>query len=303
MILRKITFRVEKLTIIGVGLIGGSFGRAIRDASAATEVIGYGRNSANLARAVELGLVDRWSTVLSDAVAGAEVVMMATPVSAMPGLFQQLAKSVSPTCIITDAGSAKKEVVDAALASFGESGVRFVPGHPIAGLEKSGVEAAVGNLFKGQKVILTPTPDTDPAALQKVIGLWEATGAELMNMPPERHDRLLALTSHLPHMLAYALVNLLADEEQEDSKCFELAAGGFYDISRIASSDPTMWRDICLQNSDELLARIGDYQEHMARLAALVRSKDAEGLERLFRRAQSARSRIQNPRKDGTPQG
>ena len=153
------------------------------------------------------------------------------------------------------------------------------------------------------KVILTPTSDTDPTALETVIALWQMTGAQLMDMSPERHDRLLALTSHLPHMLAYALVDLLADEEQEDGECFELAAGGFYDISRIASSDPAMWRDICLQNSDQLLERIGDYQEHMTRLAALVRSKDAEGLEQLFRRARSARSRIKNRRKGGNLQG
>ena len=299
MISRDTKFRVERLTIIGVGLIGGSVGRALRDASAVTEVIGYGRSPAHLSRAVELGLVDRWSTVLSDAVAGAEVVMVATPVGAMLGLFQQLAKLVSPTCIVTDAGSVKKKVVDAARASLGSSMVRFVPGHPIAGLERSGVEAAAGDLFEGHKVILTPTPDTDPKALAQIVALWRTTGAQLMEMSPERHDCLLALTSHLPHMLAYALVNLLAGQAQDEGECFDLAAGGFYDISRIASSDPVMWRDICLHNADELLARMGEYQEMMDRLAALVRSKDAEGLEQMFRRARSARSRIEDRRKDG----
>ena len=301
MISRDTKFRVERLSIIGVGLIGGSVGRALRDASAATEVIGYGRNPTHLSRAVDLGLVDHWSTVLSDAVAGAEVVMVATPVGAMLGLFQQLAELVSPTCIITDAGSVKKKVVDAARASLGSSMVRFVPGHPIAGLERSGVEAAAGDLFKGHKVILTPTPDTDPKALAQIAALWRTTGAQLMDMSPERHDRLLALTSHLPHMLAYALVNLLAGQAQDEDECFDLAAGGFYDISRIASSDPVMWRDICLHNADELLARMGEYQEMMDRLAVLVRSKDAEGLEQMFRRARSARSRIEDRRKDGAP--
>ena len=299
MISRDTKFRVERLTIIGVGLIGGSVGRALRDASAATEVIGYGRNPVHLSRAVELGLVDRWSTVLSDAVAGAEVVMVATPVGVMPGLFQQLAELVSPTCIVTDAGSVKKKVVDAARASLGSSMVRFVPGHPIAGLERSGVEAAAGDLFKGHKVILTPTPDTDPKALAQIVALWRTTGAQLMDMSPERHDRLLALTSHLPHMLAYALVNLLAGQAQDEGECFDLAAGGFYDISRIASSDPVMWRDIFLDNADELLARMGEYQEMMDRLAALVRSKDAEGLEQMFHRARSTRSQIEDRRKDG----
>ena len=192
----------------------------------------------------------------------------------------------------------KKTVVDAARASFGHSVARFVPGHPIAGLEQSGVEAAAGDLFKGHKVILTPTPDTDPKAVEKIDALWRTTGAELMDMSPERHDRLLALTSHLPHMLAYALVNLLAEEAKDEGECFDLAAGGFYDISRIASSDPVMWRDICLHNADELLARMGEYQEMMDQLAVLVRSKDAEGLEQMFRRARSSRSRIKDRRKD-----
>ncbi len=301
MISHDIKFRVERLAIVGVGLIGGSIGRALRDGSAATEIIGYGRNPVHLSRAVELGLVDRWSTVLSDAVAGAEVVMVATPVGAMPGLFTRLVDLVSPTCIVTDAGSVKKKVVDAARASFGRSVARFVPGHPIAGLEQSGVEAATGDLFRGHKVILTPTPDTDPKAVAQIESLWRTTGAQLMNMSPERHDRLLALTSHLPHMLAYALVNLLADQAQDEGECFDLAAGGFYDISRVASSDPVMWRDICLHNADEVLARIGEYQDMMARLAALVKVKDAEGLEQMFRKARGARSRIEDRRKDGAP--
>ena len=289
------------MAIVGVGLIGGSIGRALRDGSAATEIIGYGRNPVHLSRAVELGLVDDWSTVLSDAVAGAEVVIVATPVGAMPGLFSRLVDLVSPTCIVTDAGSVKKKVVDAARASFGRSVARFVPGHPIAGLEQSGVEAATGDLFRGHKVILTPTPDTDPKAVAQIDSLWRTTGAQLMDMSPERHDRLLALTSHLPHMLAYALVNLLADQAQDEGECFDLAAGGFYDISRIASSDPVMWRDICLHNADEVLARIGEYQDMMARLAALVKVKDAEGLEQMFRKARGARSRIEDRRKDGAP--
>ena len=301
MISHDIKFRVERLAIVGVGLIGGSIGRALRDGSAATEIIGYGRNPVNLSRAVELGLVDDWSTVLSDAVAGAEVVIVATPVGAMPGLFSRLVDLVSPTCIVTDAGSVKKKVVDAARASFGRSVARFVPGHPIAGLEQSGVEAATGDLFRGHKVILTPTPDTDPKAVAQIDSLWRATGAQLMDMSPERHDRLLALTSHLPHMLAYALVNLLADQEQDEGECFDLAAGGFYDISRIASSDPVMWRDICLHNADEVLARIDEYQDMMARLAALVKVKDADGLEQMFRKARGARSRIEDRRKDGAP--
>ena len=227
--------------------------------------------------------------------------MVATPVGAMPSLFQRLAELVSPTCIVTDAGSVKKKVVDAARESFGASIARFVPGHPIAGLEQSGVEAATGDLFKRHKVILTPTADTDPKAVTQIGSLWRMTGAQLIDMSPERHDRLLALTSHLPHMLAYTLVNLLANDAEDEGECFDLAAGGFYDISRTASSDPVMWRDICLHNADELLVRMGEFQEMMDRLAVLVRSKDAQGLEQMFRRARSARSQIEDRRKDGVP--
>jgi prephenate dehydrogenase len=299
MISNDTKFQVEQVTIVGVGLIGGSVGHALREASAVTEVIGYGRNPTHLSRAVELGLVDRWSTDLSDAVMGADVVMVATPVGIMPALFQQLAEFVSPTCVVTDAGSVKMKVVDAARASFGPSSERFVGGHPVAGLEKSGVEAARGDLFRGHNVILTPGRDTDPNAVTRIGSLWQTIGAQLMVMSPQQHDSLLALTSHLPHMLAYALVNLLAAQAQDDDECFDLAAGGFYDISRVASSDPVMWRDICLSNKDELLTRIGEYQETMDRLAVLIRSKDADGLEQMFQKARSARSLIDNRRRDG----
>lgn len=294
-------FRIERLTIVGVGLIGGSVGRALRDVSAGTQVTGYGRNTVHLSRAMELGLIDQWNTVLGDAVEGAEVVMVATPVGVIPGLFAQLEDLISPTCIVTDVGSAKMKVVDAAKTFLGSAMSRFVPGHPIAGRERSGIEAATADLFKDHKVILTPTPQTDPEALAQISALWKKTGAQLMYMSPERHDRLLALTSHLPHMLAYSLVNLLADQVQDQDECFDLAAGGFYDISRIASSDPVMWRDVCLHNADELLARMGEYQAMLDRLATLVRTRDAEALEQIFQKARNARSRIVDRRKGNSP--
>jgi prephenate dehydrogenase len=250
---------------------------------------------------MELGLIDQWNTVLGDAVEGAEVVMVATPVGVIPGLFAQLEDLISPTCIVTDVGSAKMKVVDAAKTFLGSAMSRFVPGHPIAGRERSGIEAATADLFKDHKVILTPTPQTDPEALAQISALWKKTGAQLMYMSPERHDRLLALTSHLPHMLAYSLVNLLADQVQDQDECFDLAAGGFYDISRIASSDPVMWRDVCLHNADELLARMGEYQAMLDRLATLVRTRDAEALEQIFQKARNARSRIVDRRKGNSP--
>ena len=287
----------DRLTIIGVGLIGGSFGAALRNVSEVREVVGYGRNSFNLERAVERGLIDRWSTSLSEAVDGANVVMIATPVGAMPALFDELARLLPLSSVITDAGSVKRRVIESAQTAFGSSAVRFVPGHPIAGLEKSGVEAATANLFKGHKVILTPNDQTKTEAVTLVSALWQAVDAQLMKMSPEQHDELLAATSHLPHILAYALVNLLADQGRSGNECYELAAGGFYDISRIASSDPIMWRDICLENGDKILDRITEYTEMMDRLAMLIRAKDSIGLEEMFRRARATRERIADQKK------
>jgi len=284
---------IKRLTIVGVGLIGGSFSRALRDASVVDEVIGYGRDLTHLSRAIELDLIDSGSTSLGDAVSDAEIVMLATPVGAMPALFEELKKYVSPDCIITDAGSVKLKIVEAARVSFNHSNISFIPGHPIAGRERSGVEAVAGDLFVGHNVILTPTLDTNVLALNRISEIWRATGASVMHMSPEQHDRILALTSHLPHMLAYALVELLAEQNESKDTSLQLAAGGFYDMSRVASSDSSMWRDICLLNRDELLIRLEEYQKVMDRLASLVRSKDGSGLEELFLRARTTRDRIE----------
>ena len=292
------TIQINRLAIIGVGLIGGSFALAMRENIEGLDVIGYGRSVENLKRATDMGIIDSWTTVLSKAVCEADVVMIATPVGAIPGLFEKLKDYVPPECIVTDTGSAKREIVEAAHRSFVESKVRFVPGHPIAGREKSGIEAAVGNLFVGQKVILTPTEDTDNSALDRIRTVWCLAGAFVMHMPPEKHDQLLALTSHLPHMIAYALVNLLADQDDADGDCLRLAAGGFYDISRVASSDPVMWRDICLTNRDELVLRLNEYQMVIGSLAALVESKDSQSLEEFFIRAKITRKRIEDVSKD-----
>lgn len=290
--------RINRLVIIGVGLIGGSFAKAVRKSLPVSEVVGFGRNPKNLQRATDLGLIDSWTTALCEAVSEADIVMVATPVGVMPTLFDSLKHCLSPRCIVTDAGSVKKSVVEAAHSSFRESSIRFVPGHPIAGRERSGAEAATESLFYGHKVILTPTRDTDNDALDRIRAIWLAIGATVMCMSPEQHDRLLSLTSHLPHMIAFALVNLLADQGDDNSDAFRLAAGGFYDISRVASSDSVMWRDICLLNKDELVTRLAEYQGVIGELAALVESEDGEELEEFFIRGKGARSRIEKLNKD-----
>ena len=290
--------RINRLVVIGVGLIGGSFAKAVRESLLVSEVVGYGRNPESLQRATDLGLVDNWTTELCEAVSEADIIMVATPVGVMPSVFAGLKDCLSPGAIVTDAGSVKKRVVEAADSFFCESSIRFVPGHPIAGREKSGAEAATGSLFYGHKVILTPTKDTDSDALDRIRTIWLATGASVMCMSPQQHDRLLALTSHLPHMIAFALVNLLADQGDDNSDPFRLAAGGFYDISRVASSDAVMWRDICLLNRDELAIRLDEYQGVIGELAALVESANAQGLEDFFIRAKDARSRIEKLNKD-----
>jgi len=240
-----------------------------------------------------MGIINSWTTVLSDAVCKADIVMIATPSGVIPKLFEKLKDCIPPQCILTDAGSAKRDIVEAAHRAFEESKVRFVPGHPIAGREKSGIEAADGTLFVGQKVILTPTEYTDSGALDRMRAIWRLTGASVMYMSPSTHDQMLALTSHLPHMIAYALVNQLADQEENEGDCLRLAAGGFYDLSRVASSDPVMWRDICLLNKDELVLRLNEYQKVIGSLTALVESKDGKRLEEFFTRAKITRKRIE----------
>jgi len=285
-------FSINRLVIIGVGLIGGSLGLALGGTGKVSETIGYGRSANHLARARERGAIDDWSTNLKDAVTDADMVMIATPLRAMPDIFSELKLYVNSNCIITDAGSAKQRVVEAGRSLLGDVFSNFVPGHPIAGLEKSGIEAANRELFVGHNVILTPCNETNTRALESVIALWTEVGATLMTMSSEQHDQILALTSHLPHIIAYSLVSLLSKNAIGDSEVSDLAAGGFYDISRIASSDPIMWRDICLENREQLLYQIEDYQKMIDSFASLIRLGDAKALEVMFEDARLARSKI-----------
>ena len=280
----------ERLCIVGVGLIGGSLARAVRAAGAGGEIVGHGRDAAHLRCAVELGVIDRFETDPVAAVRGADLVVLATPLGAMRNLFATLAGHLDDGCVITDVGSSKGSVVADARAGLGVELGRFVPGHPIAGTEKSGVEASFAELYRDRRVILTPLPENPPETVARVRALWEAAGSEVAEMGVEHHDLVLAATSHLPHMLAYTLVDTLARMHDKD-EIFGYAAGGFRDFTRIASSDPVMWRDVCVANRDAILGMIERFQADLTLLADAIRDGDQELISEVFERAKRARDR------------
>lgn len=279
-----------RIAIAGVGLIGGSFGLALKAAGHAGEIVGLGRDRERLARAVELGAIDRGETDAAAGAAGADVVLLAVPMGSMRAVLAALAPGLGGDTVVTDAGSVKGSFVADARAVLG-SLERVVPGHPIAGTERRGVEAAFAELFRDRRVILTPLAETRAHAIDAVTRLWAATGAQVERLGVEAHDRLLAATSHLPHMLAFGLVDALARGDDPEA-VFRYAAGGFRDFTRIASSDPVMWRDICLANREALLAALAAYREDLDALAAEVEAGDGEGLLARFERARSARDRF-----------
>lgn len=280
-----------RVAIIGVGLIGGSLARALKAAGVVDQVIGSGRNEANLARAVELGVIDRYQVDPAAAVRDADVVVVCVPLGAMRSVFQAIRPGLSPDTVVTDAGSAKGSVVRDAEAVFGEVPDNLVPAHPIAGTERSGVEASFPELYRHRRVILTPLAHTRPDARATVAAMWRATGALVVEMGVEHHDEILAATSHLPHMLAYGLVDTLSRWEGA-GEIFEFAAGGFRDFTRIASSDPVMWRDICLANRAALLTALQRYREDLDGLIAMVERGDAASIETMFRDAKATRDRF-----------
>ncbi|HAJ92801.1 MAG TPA: prephenate dehydrogenase/arogenate dehydrogenase family protein [Gammaproteobacteria bacterium] len=281
---------IERLCVIGVGLIGGSLARALRAAGACREVVGAGRNPANLQTAVDLGVIDRYETDLARAVAGADMVLVSVPLGAMAAVFNAIRGHLSPHAVLTDAGSAKGGVIDAARQAFDGLPAAFVPGHPIAGTEQSGVEASFAGLYKDRRVILTPLPETDIQATARVRDMWEAAGAEVVEMDPVHHDAVLAATSHLPHVLAYTLVESLV-RLGDEGEVFEYAAGGFRDFTRIASSDPVMWRDICLANGDAIQLMIEHFVADLQELTEAIQNRDGQQLLELFTSARDARDR------------
>ncbi|MEW6647217.1 MAG: prephenate dehydrogenase/arogenate dehydrogenase family protein [Pseudomonadota bacterium] len=279
---------VQRLCIIGVGLIGGSLARALKAAGVVGEVIGYGRDAAQLQLAVELGVIDRAETDMAAALSGADVVVLAIPVGAMESMLCAMAQHLGADTIVTDVGSTKGSVVTAAERAFGAVPPRFVPGHPIAGTERSGVAASFAELYHKRRVILTPLLHTDPAAVAVVRALWQAAGAEVVEMAVQHHDEVLAATSHLPHVLAYTLVDTLARME-EHTEIFRFAAGGFRDFTRIASSDPRMWHDICLANREAILKVLDRYAADLAAVRGAIERGDGAALLHTFGRAKKAR--------------
>ncbi len=283
-------FRIDKLVIFGVGLIGGSFALALREADAVKCVVGVGRGRHNLERALQLKVIDDIASDTKSAVDGADFVLIATPVGQMAGLMSAMAPHLDARAVITDTGSSKQDVVQLARETLKGCLPRFVPAHPIAGAEASGVSAARADLYRDKNVVITPLAETDAFAVDTVCAAWRACGAKLGTMKADEHDRVFAAVSHLPHVLAYALVNMLAQRWNAD-QLFGLAAGGFRDFTRIAGSSPEMWRDICVANREALVSELRHYQKEIERLTTLIEGGQADRLQAVFAGAQETRSR------------
>src|SRR5262252_5016496 len=282
--------RIDKLVVVGVGLIGGSFALALKRAKAVGRVVGVGRSAANIYRAQELKIIDAEGGFDRETFRDADLVLLAMPVGQMLGVMRAIAPLLGDRTVVTDAGSTKQDVADLAKRELKKSLARFVPGHPIAGTEKSGAGAAFAELYRGRRVVLTPLKGTDRSALARVRGAWTACGAKVFELSPREHDAVLATVSHLPHALAFALVDQVA-RSRDAKRLFSYAAGGFRDFTRIASSSPEMWRDICMANRKALLAEIERYGRGLERVRKMLERGDAKGLEALFAGARDARDR------------
>jgi prephenate dehydrogenase len=282
---------VPKLAIVGVGLIGGSLALALKAAGVVGEVVGIGRGLANLEKALELGVVDGITQDPAEGVADADLVFLATPVLTLTEMASRVLPHMKPGAVLTDGGSVKGSVARA-IEPLVPKGVHFVPGHPIAGTEKSGAEAAFATLYHRRRCILTPTAQTDPAALRLVRRVWETAGCEVVEMDLEKHDRILGAISHLPHMVAYSLVNAVSSYDRYEENILEYSAGGFRDFTRIASSDPTMWRDIALTNRDALLEMIERFESSLAELKEDIRGEKRDRLYDFFLRSKQSRDAI-----------
>lgn len=279
----------QKVVVCGVGLIGGSFAMALRRAGLASRIVGVGRSAASLERAVERGIIDEAASGWADALDGADFVLLAPPVGQMEAIMAAMAPHLAPGTVVTDAGSTKRDVIEAVYRHLGGHLGHVVPAHPIAGAETSGVEAAFDSLYVGKKVVVTPLPENEPSAILRVRQAWVACGAVIHEMPPHEHDRVFAAVSHLPHLLAFGLVHDLACRANAE-QLFGFAASGFRDFTRIAGSHPEMWRDICIANRQSLLAELDQYLAELAYMRALLLSADGDRLEQLFGEARKARN-------------
>ena len=277
---------INKITIIGVGLIGGSLAKALKEKNLAKTVFGYGRDRSRLEEAKKHNIIDDYSTQIEEAVNHADIIVIATPVGTFRNIFSEVKPLIVDDVIISDVGSTKTNIVDIAKEILGDKSQCFVPAHPIAGKEKSGFEASDGNLYIGKKVIITPIEDNSSESIQVIESMWKNVGAEVDFMSPQSHDDLLGMTSHLPHMLAFSLVNYLVDQNPSASI---YAGGGFKDFSRIASGDAVMWRDICLQNKDKIITHLRGYQSTVEELIDAIDQEERDKLELLFATAKKTR--------------
>lgn len=282
------SLRLEKIVVVGVGLIGGSFALALKKAGLVGDVAGIGRSRATLDEAMRLGIIDRVGAFDAATLGDADLVLLATPVGQMPLLMQTMAPHLGPQTTITDGGSTKGDV-EAAVRQFLPAHLsRFVPAHPIAGAENSGAGAAKADLYVDRKVVLTPLPECDADAIERVRTAWSACGATVHEMTPSRHDQVFAAVSHLPHLLSFALVHDLAQRENRE-EFFRFAASGFRDFTRIAASHPEMWRDICIANKSALLSELEQYQRQLEELRKALLVGDAVALEAVFAEARTVR--------------
>ncbi len=288
--------RLKTLAVVGVGLIGGSFALALRRAGVATRIVGFDRDRAALEAAASLGAIDTAAESVSEAVQGADLVVIAVPVRSVGPVLHDVALAMNDDTIVTDVGSTKAEVVRVAREELRERFRRFVPGHPIAGRETSGVESALADLFRGARVVLTPVPETAADALDTVRSAWESVGGRVVVADAADHDRIFAAVSHLPHILSFALVSEIASREN-GAELLGFAAGGFRDFTRIAASSPQMWRDVALQNREALLAEIDRYTARLAVFRDLIERGEASGLERLMTEARATRTAWAAPAK------
>ena len=283
--------RLKSLAVIGVGLIGGSLALALKRAGAVNSITGYDRDSAALERATALGVIDVAAASVTEAARGADLVVVAVPVRAIGPVLHDVALAMDATTVVTDVGSTKAAVVATARGELRERFARFVPGHPVAGREASGVDAANAELFRGARVVLTPDAATAADATEVVRGAWEAAGARVTTLGAEDHDRILAAVSHLPHLLSFALVSEIAARPNA-AELLGYAAGGFRDFTRIAASSPEMWRDIALQNARALLEEIDRFSAQLAVFRELVARGEGAGLERLMSEARASRQAL-----------
>jgi prephenate dehydrogenase len=283
----------EKVAVIGVGLIGGSFALALKAAKRCGHVVGVGRSAANLKTAVARGAIDSFEADAATAVSGADLVLVAAPVAQFENIFLAMSSNLKSDALVMDAGSTKRDVVAAARKGLGGKIAQFVPAHPIAGAEKSGAAAANADLFRGRRVVLAPLEENKREDIETLAGLWTAVGARVSRMTPQEHDEVFAAVSHLPHLLAFALVSDLG-ARADAAKLFGYAAGGFRDFTRIASSDPEMWRDICVANRDRLLHELHLYEKKLKDTGHMLETADAPALEKLFADARAARERWLN---------